>query len=778
MKKIKPLKSNEVGLPKFPVKAKDLMRPIEAPLTLYDLSSHERAYEAINFALKMRDMGFHVFVVGEDRSGRMTATLAYLKQYVKKLKPPSDWVYLNNFAEQHSPKPYRLPAGMGLKLKSIMDELISSIRSILIKTFSHTHYLSQVDSMKHELERQIDEEVQSVQRYAQKRGLNIEASVEGFTIVTMKQSEKSKKKKSYTQIDIQEIKDKLNRITNSAHIANRQLAEEMEKTRQSIAAKAIKPLFIKFRDDFYPYLHSWIDELIDDVLNNLDEFVSEEDNRRAEERYAVNLLVDNRHARHPTVYLEPNPTYENLFGSIKYRAMPGGGVETNFTMIRPGALHMANGGILVIRAEYMAQYPEVWEALKAALRDQQIRIEERHREHTLPLMDAPSPKPVPLDLQVFVIGAPIWYYSVFYHDLDFKNYFKIKAEIDPEMPADEKNISVYTRLIRQTALTLTGLMINKEAVQYIMGYSARWVEHRAKLSPKFELMSDLIIEAGARTRDRGGDTISCDDVREMFQERRVRNARLEDRSHEDLEERRILVDTEGAVVGQVNGLTVLSVGDHDFGLPSRITARTYPGKMGVINIERLIHMGGPIQQKGAMILDGYLHGTFSQNFPISCSCSLTFEQNYGGVEGDSASMAELLTILSSLSDLPLRQDIAVTGSMNQFGEVQVVGGVNHKIESFFRLCNHRGLSGHQGVIIPYRNRENVTLRDDIARAINEGKFNIWPVKHIEEAVELMLGHPAGNQTALGFTKDSVYDRVYKTLLKFNETLKNNGNVLK
>jgi len=765
------LKDTQVGIPLFPIRAlEDVKTSKHSAVTLFDLSSHARANEAMNFGLKMRNKGFHVFVVGEDRSGRMTATMAFLKQYIKKFSTPHDWVYLNNFQSPHRPKPFRLPNGKGCELKQSMIDLIASFHSVLSKTFSHPHYLSQVEAMTSSLEKQVQEELESVQTFAQSKGLTIEETNEGFSIQLtdpLKGSEEGGQ--AYQLKDIQEIKDRLNRITTSAHLAGRQLTIQINEVKKNIAAQVLDPLFQKFRQEYDKYIKDWIDELLEDVLNHVEDFLSEDPETQSklsstlEERYSVNLLINNKGMSHPEVVLEPTPTYENLFGSIKYRTMTGGGMETNFTMIRPGALHRANGGILVLRAEALAQSPEVWEALKAALRDQRIRIEERHRESSLPLWDAPEPMSIPLDVQVFLIGAPLWYYSVFYQDPDFKTYFKIKAEIDPDLPATSKNLSIYTKLIKQASIIHTGQEIDQEAIQYLMGYSARWVGHRKKLNSKFELIADVLNEAGtmaAMASERASNVITVKDIKTVLNERRKRSARLEDRSHEDIESGQILIDTTGHVVGQVNALSVLTTGDHTYGLPNRISARTYAGELGVVNIERLTEMSGPIQQKGVLILDGYLNGMFAQKYPLSCGCSITFEQNYGGVEGDSASLAELVAILSSLSEIPIRQDIAITGSINQFGEAQPVGGIIHKIEGFYRTCKYRGFTGTQGVIIPHTNIDNVILRDEIVDSIKRGDFSIWPVKNVKEA----LLHLTGESTK------TIFDAVRKKLDLYHKSL--------
>ncbi len=753
------------------------------PFTLFDLSSHSRAREAISFGLKMRNKGFHVFVVGDDRSGRMTATLAYLKQYVKKMPPPQDWVYLNNFAQPHRTKPYSLPAGMGKFLQESAIELIGNIKILLNKMLTNPHYLRQIDTLSASLQYQIDQQVTEVQDFAHQRGYEVSQTPDGFTMDLRENIEPEQEKN--VALNLQEVKDRLNRLSMSIHLASQKIYNKADELKKSTAQKAISPLLQKFQEEFGAYIGDWIEELKEDILKHLDDFImhpSEVVGKTSfdlDEWYSVNLFVDNKDSLHPKVFLEAHPTYESLFGSIKYQTSMSGSVETNFTMIRPGALHLANGGILVLRAEAIAQDPELWEFLKAALRDQVIRIEERVRENSLPLLDAPAPKSIPLDVQVFLIASPTWYYTFFFNDPDFRSYFKIKADIDPDLPATPENIYVYRQLIQQNSVSLTGLSIDQDAIDYLMGYSARWVGHREKLSARFELVADILTEAGVISENQ--ETITREAIEQVVQQRRLRNARIEDRNHQDIASGQVIIDTKGSVIGQVNGLTVLSTGDHSYGMPCRISARTYAGDEGVVNIERLTEMSGPIQQKGTLILEGYLKALFAQKFPLSCSCSLTFEQNYADVEGDSASMAELVAIISSLSSLPIRQDIAITGSINQFGLAQPVGGIHFKIEGFHRVCVEKGLTGTQGVIIPRSNIVHLTLRENVVEDIRSHKFFIWAVDSVYESIEILMGKRCGLKLSGGmpsqreypyyhFEQNSILSLVLRQLERYNKAV--------
>jgi len=778
--KIKSLSYKQVGFPTFGPSQKK--QGIQESHTLFDLSSHARAKEAIGFGLKMRDKGFHVFVVGEDRSGRMTGTLSYLNQHIKNMPIPPDLVYLNNFAEPHRPSPHKLPNGMGSILKEKTKDLIQNVHILLNKMLTNSHYVKQIDGLNSSLESQVDQQLAEVKAFAHEKGYEITQIPEGFNV---EPKEGTDIESNSTITDLQEIREKLNQLALSSHLANQKINKKAEELKRSTAQKSIQPLIQKFQEEFSPYLEEWIETLKIDLLKHIDDFMQQAESGgkvppNLEEWYSVNLFVDHGHSAHPNIVLEAHPTYESLFGSIKYRTNTGGAVETNFTMIRPGAFHLANGGILVLRAEALAQDPELWEFIKAALRDQIIRIEEPAKERGMPLLNAPEPQGIPLDVQVFLVGSPAWYYTFFFNDPDFRSYFKIKADIDPDLPATPKNVDIYRQLIQENAARLTGLKIAEDAVDYLIGYSARWVGHRERLSARFELVGDILIEAAVLSGN--SKVISKAAMEQVVQLRRLRNAGLEDRTHEYISSGQVLIDTEGSVIGQVNGLSVLGTGDHTYGMPSRISARSYVGEEGVMNIERLTEMSGPIQQKGTLILEGFLNALFGQRFPLSYSCSLTFEQNYADIEGDSASMAELIAIVSSLSGVPIRQDIAITGSMNQFGLAQSVGGVHYKIEGFHRVCKEKGLSGTQGVIVPHSNQLHLTLRETVVDDMRQKQFSIWPVRSVFEAIELLTGQECGLRLQDGvpvqteylshnFTAGSVFHAILKRLEQYHKAVK-------
>lgn len=779
-----PIPIDQIGIPMHPCRPEVFLpknRLHKFPISLFDLSSHERAKEAIEFGLKMRNKRFHIFVIGEDRSGRMTTTMSYLQKYVKKLPPPSDWVYVNNFLESHRPLPFELPSGHGMYLKTKTTELLQNISTILGKIFTSNQFRKQTDNLSQYLQSQIDQQTHDLQILAKSKGFELVTGIDGLSLELQEYENEDENKSPKGSLT---LRNSLTRLSIATNLANQKIEKQIQQLKQSTARKVLNPLFQAYKEEFSPYLKGWIDDFKRDLLQNLNLLFDEENSKpklskAATERYGINVIIDHAQKPEAQAVLEPNPTYENLFGSIKYRNNPStGSIETNFTLIRPGTLHRANGGILVLRADEIAKDEGVWNMLKSALRDGKITIRERYREGGTPLDDAPSPHSIPLDLQVFLVASPVWYYAFFQQDPEFLSYFKIRAEIDSDLPATPDNITNYQKLIRSTCLKETSRDITPEAISYLTGYSSRWAKDRTKLSAKFELIADILAEADTLASETSlKKPIDEKIINQVLAQRRRRNARLEDGTLEDIQRNQVLIDTQGDKVGLVNGLTVLSLNERSFGVPARISARTYVGEQGVVNIERLTELGGPIQQKGAFILEGFLNGVFAQKFPLSCSCSLTFEQNYTDVEGDSASMAELIAILSSLANVPVRQDLAITGSINQFGSTQVVGGIHMKIEGFHRLCKERGFTKTQGVIVPNTNITNLTLRPEVVDDITRGDFQIWGVDTVYEALELMTGLPAGikinaeGQIVGTFKKNSLFDKAAQTLKVFHQRLK-------
>ena len=768
----KKLKAHKVSIPKFPfVLSRD--KKSYKKLTLFDLSSHARAKEALDFGLSIREPEFNIFVIGEDRTGRLQSTLDYIENYWLKEKKVAadDWVYLYNFDNSQVPLPFNFSNGESVEFEKSLKKFVGNFTTILLKHLNSEVFVKKVKKTSKKIEESIQEQLEELREYALHHDIDIirnpDGTISPVHIIGEESSKPTKKKnkrarkkpKISSDKAWQEVSERLQAVSFYAENESEQLVENIEKVKRKEAEKVLNPLFQKHLEKYEARfsLQPWLGALKKDILDNLKWFAQskgEEDllNEEAfENRYAVNIFVRGYKDRLPLI-VEPNPTYENIFGRILYKNTANG-YTTNFSMISPGSLHLANGGVLVLRADALAQNPETWKYLKDALRDRVIRTEELHRTNSIPMLEAPKPKPIPLDVKVILIGSPLWFYNYFYLDADFKTYFKIKAEISPCFEASSKNILNMGRLLHEHITNRLRMSCSQEAIAHVMGYSARLSGDRKKLSAHFESLLDIIIEAGTLAGGQEKNSIGLEHIKKAITMRDHRNALFQQQTLERLHEGILNITTQGEKVGQINGLTVQDVGGFTFGSPSRITAQSSVGDEGVINIEHMVEMSGPIQHKGVLILEGFLRGTFARTAPLTCNCFITFEQTYVGVEGDSASAAELCAILSSLSGIPLRQNLALTGAINQFGEIQAVGGINEKVEGFFHACKKSGLTGDQGVLIPQANERNLLLSTEVVEAIEKEKFHLWSVKHVTEAISLLSGEP----------HRQIFSKVQKTL---------------
>ena len=773
---LKELAADAVGMPQF------RFEPI-SDVSAFDLSSHARARQALQFGLDTPGNDYNVYVLGLDRSGRMTATREFVENWATGRPPADDWIYVFDFEAPATPRPIRLPAGVGRRFKAAVEELVPALARELASAFGSESYQRQATSLRAQNDAQIQSQLVALEAEANAARLSIVNTPQGAIIaaigedgnplpVNMLPVEQRTKLDDRSRL----LMERMAEINRDAARFQRQFFDTLKGFNQSVAARATEGLLAGLADRFHDFapLMQWIDALRRDLVDHHDMLMASEDGivaprtDRAERRYSINLLVDRSRESHPPVVCEHNPTYENLFGFIEYRQLPGGGLDTDVTMIRPGALHRANGGVLILRAEALVLNPVLWVFLKGALRDGEIRIEEFYRANSPPLAGAPKPVPVPLTINVVIVGAPQWYYAFFAQDPEFQSYFKVKAEIEPTADATYDNLCRYAGLIAGNARR-NNIDVSLDGVGRLLAMASRWAEHRGRLTARFELISDVLIEA---SKLHPGVTLTAQNIRAAVALRRDRNGQVEDRVQRSIAEGMILIQTRGAVVGQINGLTVQALGDHAFGSPARITARSSVGRRGVINIERLVAMSGPIQQKGSMTLQGILMRSFAHHFPLSFDCSVTFEQMYGGIEGDSASMAEYIAIVSELADVPIRQDLAITGSINQLGEAQVIGGLHHKVEGFFAACiSLGGLTGTQGVILPLQNEPNLVVRDEVRDAVAAGTFHLYSVARVEEAIALFTGMVVGEMDPAGnYPKESVYGRVLATLTRFDTML--------
>lgn len=701
----------------------------QGPADAFLLGSHSRAREALDLSLRMQAPGYNAFVLGEDRAGRMTATLTYLRNGGGRVAAaPSDWLYLNNFADDAAPLAFRLKAGDGRLFFDALDRVLRRVFTMFDTALASAAHRERVEALYRDA--------------GEARTMPAPAASENVCAADREE----------------------------AAVAHRQAdADEgrLELDRQTLAAilESECPEFLAAFDG-YPEIRRWLQDLRADLLRHVDGLTSARDEaarRRLFERYRVNLLVDHDGDAAGDVVLEATPTYENLFGQLEYRRVDGV-AETSFLMIRPGSLHRANGGILVLRAEALAREELAWRHLKAALRDRVIRIEELHRVGSMPIAGLPRPQPIPLDVKVVIVGGRDCYFRFFVDDAEFHTFFKIKADIDADMEANDDNRSHLGSLICAMAAR-NGLRCTPEAVGLLLGLAARFAGRRDLLTAQFELLEDLVCEAGQFSDD--PEAISPDSVYAAWHAQRRRNGRPEKRFFDSVQRGHVAIATKGMVIGQVNALTIRDLGEHRFGRPSRVTARASIGRQGVVNIERVADLGGRVQQKGALVVEGYLRGLFGQQHPMSFDCSITFEQNYGGIDGDSASVAELVAILSALSRVPVRQNLAITGSFNQLGEVQSVGSLIEKVEGFFRATEEERAAGlRHGVVVPASNEGDLVLEDDVAAAVEAGVFSIWTIGRVEEAIDLLCADgPAAERSS-----QTVYAAAAAALVRFDELL--------
>jgi len=699
----------------------------EGPADAFLLGSHSRAREALDLCLRMQAQGYNAFVLGEDRAGRMTATLAYLRNGGGRPgSAPSDWLYLNNFFDDAAPLSFRLKAGDGRRFFDALDRTLRRVFSMFDAALASPAHRERVDAL-YRNARQPDEAGPPAP----------EGACEADRVETAV---------AHRQADAEEGRIELDR-----------------KTLATILATECPDFLSAF--DAYPDIRRWLDEMRADLLRHVDVLTAATDEARRMrlfERYRVNLFVDHGEGD-AEVVLEATPTYENLFGQMEYRRVDGV-AETNFLMIRPGSLHRANGGILVLRAEALAKEELAWRHLKAALRDRVLRIEELHRVGSMPIAGLPRPQPIPLDVKVVIVGGRDCYFRSFSDDTEFHTFFKIKADIDADMAASDDNRSHLGSLICAMA-GRNGLRCTPPAVSLLLGLAARFAGRRDLLTAQFELLEDLVCEAGQFSED--PEAISPDSVYAAWQAQRRRNGRPEKRFFESVQRGHVAIATQGTAMGQVNALTIRDLGEHRFGRPSRVTAQASIGRQGVVNIERVADLGGRVQQKGALVVEGYLRGHFGWEHPMAFDCSITFEQNYGGIDGDSASVAELVAILSILSGFPVRQNLAVTGSFNQLGEVQSVGSLIEKVEGFFRATELERAAGlRHGVVVPASNEGDMVLEDEVAAAVEAGIFSIWTVGRVEEAIDLLCAAGPSAERA----SRAVYAAASQTLERFDGLL--------
>ena len=742
---------------------------------LEEIIGQERAVRATSFGVEIESPGYHMFALGPSGTGKTTMLKDLLERKSADEPTPQDWCYINNFEDNDKPRALRLPAGMGCKLKEDTDRLVEDLSTEIPSAFETEDYdkeqqkiESKFQERRQELFKGLEKEAKSAQftLLQTPRGIILAPVVDGDVITQEdfnKLDDETRTKIEERQGELQgEMRETVRQIQDLQEEAK----DEIRKLDQEVVGYAVEHLIEKLTEKYADLedVVEFLNKVREDILKNVDAYKQAKEQEEAQQqlpfqiggmgqkpnfdRYRVNLLVDHCDTEGTPVLVESNPTYPNLLGRIEHQARFGA-LVTNFQMIKGGALHRANGGYLIVNALDILTKPMAWEGLKRALKDREIRIESMYESLGAISTRSLDPEPIPLDIKVIVIGDPTVYYLLYNMDPDFRELFKVKVDFSVQMDWTEEAQQQYARFIA-TVVEKEDLMdFAPSGVAKVIEESARMVGHQEKLATKFGDVVDLIRQSSYWAGVNGNGLVKGEDVRRAVEEKIYRSNQLEERLQEMIDEGTILIDTEGETVGQVNGLSVLPLGDYAFGRPSRISARVHVGKAGVVNLDRETELGGPIHNKGVLILTGYLGGKYALDRPLAFSASITFEQSYSGVEGDSASSAELYALLSSLSRYPIHQSLAVTGSVNQRGQVQAIGGVNEKIEGFYDVCKLKGLNGEQGVLIPESNVKHLMLRDEVVDAVRDGMFHIYPVTTIDEGIEILTGVPAGEQDPNG-----------------------------
>jgi lon-related putative ATP-dependent protease len=755
----------------------------------------ERALEAVEFGISIERKGFNLFVIGPQGTGRHTVIRSFIDQKAMASQPPCDWCYVNNFKQSYKPLAFEFPQGEAHVFKKELLDLVDMAKVTLATVFDGEDYKARVKALNEEFKRQVDSQYRQIEENAKRESIAVVKSDQGIMVAPMDgegnilDTEQFLKLPQATRQRIDELIEKyqialqegMQKITE----AKREAEDQKRKLKTDLARQAVTTLIegLKHKYENRENLITYLQDVENDMVEHADDFLHASDNGKelflnlmtsqtpSFDRYEVNVLVSNDSSSAPVIY-EDLPTYQNLHGRIENWAKMGM-LSTHFTLIKPGSLHMANGGYIIIDARRLLMQPYAYEGLKRTLRAQQIRIEPLER--LLGLMNTVSlePEPIPLRAKVVLIGDSYLYYLLKHYDPEFNSLFKVQVDFEHTMSRSNDNVHQYVSLITGMIKNENLLPMDRAGVARIIEHSSRVAGDGEKISLYLEQFSTIIQEADYVARKHGEHRISSTHVQEAIDAGKRREGRIRDQMHEAIEQNIRRIATSGSEPGQINALSVLGLGNTYFGLPTRITALTRPGKEGeLIDIEKKVELGGPIHSKGVLILESFLRSRYLRRMPIGLRASLVFEQSYGGVDGDSASCAELCALLSSLSNVPIKQSVAITGSVSQKGEVQAIGGVNEKIEGFFEVCKGRGLSGEQGVIIPAANVRHLMVNDEVVEAMKQEKFFLWSVATVDDAIEVLTGITAGVRGEDGaYPPESINGMVEATLKQFVVDLK-------
>ncbi len=756
---------------------------------------HERAKEALDFGLSMNAVGFNVFAMGEHGTGRLTLIKQMLTQLASDQNAPFEWCYINNFDDNHAPFKLYVSPGDGKQLLARMNTFIDELIGIFPEIFDNPGYQRKKAAVDREFNQKYDEAISVVEETALKKSVVLfeEGGEIGFSMLV---EGKPLSDKEFANLSEEQRADFYQRLGHLEDLLSEQLLElplwkrissdKLRKLKYETAEQGIRPLLKELEHEFssnigvLKYLSKVKEHVVDSVLEILADESNEnpnvKDNRKLMvEQFLPNLLVARESAKGAPVVYEQNPTYQNLFGHVDFASFQGT-TYTSYRQIRAGALHKANGGYLLLDAEKLLSQPLVWAKLKLALKTQQISIENPYSEFNQPGSYSLQPEKIPLQVKIVLLGDPEIYYTLQEYDQEFTELFRVLADFDRHLVKNDDNLIAYANLIRQRAHKHHYPIIADDAVVELVRYALRKSEHQDKISSNIVQINDLLDEANyiwckLSDGDVASNEITAHHINMALKAKQRRTGRISETWLSDIKERQVLINTQDKKIGMVNGLTVLEIGDSVFGTPARITATVYAGSEGVTDIEGEVDLGKSIHSKGVLLLTGYLGHKYGQGFPVAISANIAIEQSYGNIDGDSASMAELCALVSAITHLPIDQSLAITGSINQHGEVQSIGGVNEKIEGFYQLCKDTGLTGSQGVIVPMTNMINLMLSQEVIDAVEQGQFSIYAVEDIDQALELLMATPAGKISSTGrYPRKSIHAMVLEKLAKFSELL--------
>ncbi len=770
---------------------------IEEILPLETIKGQDRAIRALEFGIGNKAFGFNIYVSGYPGTGRMDAVKNFISNKAKEQETPPDWCYVNNFDSSYHPNVLQLPTGRAIEFKNDMKDFVQDSKNVLSRVFEGEEYVSQKEDIIKEADSKKNEMFLNLNNIAKEKNFTIQNTPFGISPVPVKDQQQpmtnedfknlEKNKQEEILKEQEKLKDLVKNNLRKGQEIEKEANHKIKELDKNVAKYAIEPLIENLKEKYASIddVINYLNEVKKDIVENFSDFVEQEKDQgisfpqipgtgaNKEElfkRYEVNVLVDNSKLEGAPIVQELNPTYNNLFGKVEKESRMGA-LTTDFSMIKGGALQKANGGYLIIPVIELFKAPFSWDSLKNALINREIKIEEASEKFGFIATKSLSPCPIPLNLQIVLIGRPEIYHLLFAYDNDFQNLFKVKADFDLVMENNPENTKNYAAYVEQVKNQHHLKDFDPSAIAKLVEHGSRLAGEKNKITTRFGELYSIIIEANYYATSENKDVVTKDDITKAINEKIYRTGLIQEKMTEMIRKNMILVDVEGKKTGQVNGLAVLDLQDTRFGRPVRITATTGVGGEGIIDIERESKLGGKIHSKGIMILSGYLTERYAKEKPINLSARIVFEQSYSEVEGDSASCAELYSLLSSLSGTPLRQDIAVTGSVNQKGQVQAVGGINEKIEGFFEICKIKGLTGSQGVIIPESNIQNLVLKEEVVDAVTNGKFNLWSVNTIDEGMEILTGIKSGIQLNGHFEENSVNALVDNRISQLDQKIK-------